>query len=64
MDSSRRNFLKIAGITAVAGIGAPSALNMFMKKLRLLQAVMVSKPTLMALLVNMVLHLPAGEWVW
>ncbi len=30
MDSSRRNFLKIAGITAVAGIGAPSALNMFM----------------------------------
>lgn len=31
MDSSRRKFLKIAGISAVAGIGAPSALNMLMK---------------------------------
>lgn len=31
MDNSRRKFLKIAGITAVAGIGAPSALNMLMK---------------------------------
>ena len=31
MDNSRRKFLKIAGISAVAGIGAPSALNMLMK---------------------------------
>lgn len=31
MDSSRRKFLKIAGISAVAGVGAPAALNMFMK---------------------------------
>jgi len=28
MDSTRRKFLKIAGLSAVAGIGAPAALNM------------------------------------
>ncbi len=31
MDNSRRKFLKIAGISAVAGVGAPSALNMLLK---------------------------------
>ena len=32
MDSSRRKFLKIAGISAVAGVAAPSALNMLLNK--------------------------------
>ncbi|MFZ5765992.1 MAG: sulfate reduction electron transfer complex DsrMKJOP subunit DsrO [Thermodesulfobacteriota bacterium] len=32
MDSSRRTFLKIAGISAVAGVAAPAALNMLMNK--------------------------------
>jgi len=31
MDSKRRNFLKIAGLSAIAGIGAPTAFNMLMK---------------------------------
>ncbi len=31
MDSKRRNFLKVAGLTAIAGIGAPSAFNMLLK---------------------------------
>lgn len=31
MDSKRRNFLKIAGLSAIAGIGAPSAFNMLLK---------------------------------
>jgi molybdopterin-containing oxidoreductase family iron-sulfur binding subunit len=31
MDSTRRKFLKIAGLSAVAGIGAPAGLNMIMK---------------------------------
>lgn len=31
MDSKRRDFLKIAGISALAGIGAPSAFNMLLK---------------------------------
>ncbi|MCD6389603.1 MAG: 4Fe-4S dicluster domain-containing protein [Desulfobulbaceae bacterium] len=31
MDNKRRKFLKIAGLSAVAGIGAPAALNMLMK---------------------------------
>lgn len=32
MDSTRRKFLKIAGLSAVAGIGAPAGLNMIMNK--------------------------------
>ncbi|MFH1215049.1 MAG: 4Fe-4S dicluster domain-containing protein [Pseudomonadota bacterium] len=32
MDSSRRKFLKIAGISAVAGVAAPTALNMLFNK--------------------------------
>lgn len=31
MNIKRREFLKIAGISAVAGVGAPSAINMLMK---------------------------------
>jgi len=31
MDNSRRKFLKIAGLTAIAGIGAPSAFNSLFK---------------------------------
>jgi len=31
MDNSRRNFLKIAGLTAIAGIGAPTAFNSLLK---------------------------------
>ena len=31
MDSKRRNFLKVAGLSAIAGIGAPSAFNMLLK---------------------------------
>jgi len=32
MDSTRRKFLKIAGLSAVAGIGAPVGLNMIINK--------------------------------
>lgn len=31
MDSKRRKFLKIAGLSAIAGIGAPSAFNMLLR---------------------------------
>lgn len=31
MNSNRRKFLKIAGLSAIAGIGAPSAFNMLLK---------------------------------
>jgi Fe-S-cluster-containing dehydrogenase component len=31
MDSSRRNFLKLAGLSAVAGLGAPTAANMLFR---------------------------------
>jgi molybdopterin-containing oxidoreductase family iron-sulfur binding subunit len=31
MDTSRRKFLKIAGLTAIAGIGAPTAFNALLK---------------------------------
>jgi len=31
MDNSRRNFLKIAGLTAIAGIGAPTAFSSLLK---------------------------------
>ncbi len=31
MDVKRRDFLKIAGLSAIAGVGAPSALNMLLK---------------------------------
>jgi len=31
MDNSRRKFLKIAGLTAIAGIGAPTAFNSLLK---------------------------------
>lgn len=31
MDIKRRNFLKMAGITALAGVGAPAAVNMLLK---------------------------------
>jgi len=31
MDVKRRKFLKIAGLSAIAGVGAPSALNMLLK---------------------------------
>ncbi|PKN15767.1 MAG: 4Fe-4S ferredoxin, partial [Deltaproteobacteria bacterium HGW-Deltaproteobacteria-3] len=31
MDSKRRDFLKIAGLTAIAGIAAPSAFNTLLK---------------------------------
>ena len=31
MDNSRRKFLKIAGLSAIAGIGAPTAFNSLLK---------------------------------